>query len=176
VIDVIDRIRKRLGRGEKSLRIAYGRIFHEANTYSSVRTTFQDFARMHYVTGQDLAEAASLRGTELKSYMPHAELTGFVKAAQAAGNVTTIPLISALAVPGGPLTKECFDKLLQEMLKSLDAACPVDGVYLALHGSMEVKDLGQAPEAVILKQVRELVGPQVKIAVSYDLPGNLPAG
>lgn len=173
---MIDRIRQKLGRGDKPLRIAYGRIFHEANTYSPVLTTFEDFERMHYVTGRDLAEAASIRGIELKSYMPHAELTGFVKAAQAAGNVETIPLISALAVPGGPLTKECFEKLLQELLNALDTAGSVDGVYLALHGSMEVKDLGKAPESVILQRVRDVVGPKVKIAVSYDLHGNLSAG
>ena len=173
---MIDKFLQKLGRGDKPLRIAYGRIFHEANTHSPLLTTREDFERMHLLTGEELARATSLGGTELKSYMPHAELTGFVQAATAAGRVSTIPLISALAVPGGPLSRECFDGLLQDLLNALDAAGPVDGVYLALHGSMEVKGLGEAPEAVILRRVRALVGPSVKIAVSYDLHGNLSAG
>src|SRR6185295_9991528 len=51
-----------------------------------------------------------------------------------------------------------------------------DGLYLALHGSMEVRDLGEAPEAVILRRAREALGPDAKIAVSYDLHGNLSEG
>ena len=173
---MIKRIFDKLGRGDKPLRIAYGRIFHEANTYSPVLTTREDFERMHLLAGEDLARATTLGGTELKSFMPHAELTGFVQAAKAAGGVTTVPLISALAVPGGPLMKECFERLVNDLLRALEAAGPVDGVYLALHGSMEVKDLGEPPEAVILRRVRALVGPNVKIAVSYDLHANLSAG
>lgn len=173
---MMERLWKRLGRGDKPLRIAYGRIFHEANTYSPVLTTRDDFERMHLIRGHVLAQATTLGGTELKSFMPHAELTGFVQAAKAAGNVTTIPLISALAVPGGPLTPECFEGLVGDLLEALEAAGPVDGVYLALHGSMEVKDLGEPPEAVILRRVRQLVGPDVRMAVSYDLHANLSAG
>lgn len=173
---MIGKFWKNLGRGGRPLRIAYGRIFHEANTYSPLLVNRDDFERMHFMRAEALAEATSLRHTELKSFMPHAELTGFVQAANAAGNVTTVPLISALAVPGGPLTKECFEGLLQDLLDALQSAMPVDGVYLALHGSMEVKDLGEAPEGVILRRVRNIVGPDVKIAVSYDLHANLSAG
>jgi len=173
---MMGRLFDKLGRGDRPLRIAYGRIFHEANTYSPMLTMREDFERLHLLEGEALERATSLGGTELKSFMPHAELTGFVQAARAAGNVTTIPLISAFAVPGGPLERECFDGLLDDLLRALDTAGSVDGVYLALHGSMEVKDLGEAPEALILRRVRELVGPNVKIAVSYDLHGNLSAG
>jgi microcystin degradation protein MlrC len=173
---MIGRALENLGRGGRPLRIAYGRIFHEANTFSPVLTTREDFERMHYLEGDALAEAATLRGTELASFMPHAELTGFVQAARAAGDVTTVPLTSALAVPGGPLSRACFDWLLDGLLAKLRAAGPVDGVYLALHGSMEVRGLEGAPEAVVLRRVRDIVGDRVKIAVSYDLHANLSAG
>lgn len=88
----------------RPLRIAYGRIFHEANAYSPVLTTTEDFERMHRIAGAELERATTLRGTELKSFMPHAELTGFRQACRLAGGVTTIPLESSLAVPSGPLT------------------------------------------------------------------------
>lgn len=173
---IAERIKERLGRGGRPLRIAYGRIFHEANTYSPLLTTQEDFVRIHFLEGDALSKAATLRGTELAAFMPHAELTGFVQAARLAGDVTTVPLLSALAVPGGPLSRACFDWLVDGLVQKLRAAGPLDGVYLALHGSMEVKDLGEAPEAFILRRVRDVVGGSVKIAVSYDLHANLSAG
>ncbi len=170
------RIQTRLGRGGRPLRIGYGRIFHEANAYSPLSTTREDFERMHSLRGAELAEATTLSGSELAGYMRHAELTGFVQAARAAGDVTTVPLSSNLAVPGGPLTADCFEGLVSELCAQIRDALPLDGLYLALHGSMEVRDLGEAPEAVLLRRVRQLVGGDVKIAVSYDLHANLSAG
>lgn len=165
-----------LGRGGRPLRIAYGRIFHEANAHSPLLTEREDFERMHYMAGEELAQAASLRGSELAAFMPHAELTGFKQAARAAGGVHTVPLSSALAVPNGPLSPACFEWLLEGLLERIRAAGQLDGVYLALHGSMEVAELREAPEAVIIRRVRELVDSDVKIAVSYDLHANLTSG
>lgn len=166
----------KLGRGGRPLRVAYGRIFHEANAFSPCPTTMADFERMHDLEGEALEAATGLRGVELKSFMPHAELTGFRQAARLAGGVEAVPLRSSLAVPGGPLTLECFRGLSDGLLGRLERAGEVDGVYLALHGSMQVQGLGEAPEAQLLRRVRGLVGPRVKIAVSYDLHANLSAG
>ncbi|MSP24572.1 MAG: M81 family peptidase [Myxococcales bacterium] len=167
------RLFKALGRGGRPLRIGYGRIFHEACADSPVLTTEADFRRMHHLEGAKLAEAASLRGTELKSFFPHAELTGFVAAARAAGKVEAVPLASSLAIPGGPVTRECFEWLILGLVRRLEEAGPLDGVYLALHGSMQVVGLDEAPEAVILRRVREVVGPLVKLVASFDLHGNI---
>lgn len=164
-----------LGRGGKPLRIAYGRIFHEANAFSPVPTHPDDFRRMHHLVDGELAKAASLEGEELKGYMPHAELSGFVHAAKLAADVETVPLSSSLAVPGGPVTAECFEWLLQELLGRLQQAGQLDGVYLALHGSMEVQGLDESPEGLIIRRVRELLGPDAGIAVSFDLHANLAA-
>jgi microcystin degradation protein MlrC len=160
----------------RPLRIAYGRLFHEANAYSPARTTLEDFERMHLLEGDALERATRLRGVELKSFMPHAELTGFRQAARLAGDVTCIPLVSALAVPGGPLARASFDELVSRLLERITASLPLDGVYLALHGSMQVEGLTEAPEAHLLRRVRELCGPRIKIAVSYDLHANLSEG
>jgi len=167
--------REHLGAGGRPLRIAYARIFHEANAFSPVTTGEADFRRMHFLTGAELAKAASLDSSELEGYMPHAELSGFCEAAKLAGDVEAIPLSSALAVPGGPLTGECFAWLLDELLTRLRDAGAVDGVYLALHGSMEVQGLSASPEGIIIRKVRELVGPDVGLAVSFDLHANLAA-
>jgi len=166
----------KLGRGGRPLRIAYGRIFHEANAYSPLLTTREDFERMHYVAGDALARMTALGASEIPGYLAHAELTGFVQAARLAGGVTTVPLVSALAVPGGPLDRESFESIVDDLLGRLAAAGPVDGVYLALHGSMEVVGLDEAPEAFILRRTRALLGDGARIAVSYDLHANLSSG
>lgn len=165
-----------LGRGGRPLRIACGRIFHEANARSPLLTEREDFERMHHAEGDELQTMMTLGASELKDFMPHAELTGFQQAARVAGHVEVVPLRSSLAVPSGPLSEACFAWLLDGLLESLENAGPLDGVYLALHGSMQVDGLQRAPEAVILERVRQLVGDDVKIAVSYDLHANLSPG
>jgi microcystin degradation protein MlrC len=165
-----------LGRGGRPLRIGYGRIFHEGCADSPVPTTEEDFLRMHHLEGDELARACDLRGTELKSFFPHAELTGFVQAARAAGGVEAVPLSSSLAVPSGPVTRACFEWLLERLLARLTEVGPLDGIYLALHGSMDVIGLGESPEAVIVRRVREAVGPGPRIAASFDLHGNMTPG
>lgn len=165
-----------LGRGGRPLRIAYGRIFHEACAHSPITTGRDAFTGFHRLEGTALERATSLTGSELEGYLPAAELSGFRAAAKLAGDIESVPLASSLAVPSGPVEADVFRWLVDDMVDRLAYAGDVDGVYLALHGSMQVVDLPEAPEAVILRRVREVVGPDVKIAGSFDLHGNLSAG
>ncbi len=166
---------RRLGRGGRRLRIAYGRIFHEANAFSPLTTEREDFERFHLFEGRALAEITALSRFELKGYLRNAELSGFVLAAQLAGGVETVPLRSALTVPSGPLSRAAFDWLVDGLVERLTEAGPLDGLYLALHGSMRVRDLESAPEEVILARIRERA-PDLQVAVSLDLHANLSAG
>jgi microcystin degradation protein MlrC len=163
------------GRGGRPLRIGYGRIFHEANAFSPLLSTQADFERLHVLEGAALDRATGLLQPELLSFMPHAELTGFRQAARLAGEVTQVPLFSAMSVPGGPLARPCFDWLLDRLLAAIERAGHLDGVYLALHGSMQVDGLDEPPEGVILRRVRALLPPGARVAVSYDLHANLSA-
>jgi microcystin degradation protein MlrC len=135
-----------------------------------------DFERMHHLGGEALAAATTLRGVELKSFMPHGELTGFRQAARLAGNVKTVPLQSSFAVPGGPMVRADFEALVSGLSEMIRSDGRLDGVYLALHGSMQVEGLDEAPEAYIIRRAREALGPEPRIAVSYDLHANLSAG
>ncbi|MDW8250401.1 MAG: M81 family metallopeptidase, partial [Myxococcales bacterium] len=93
-----------------------------------------------------------------------------------AGGVEAVPLFSAMSVPGGPLSRSCFAWLLERLLSSIDRAGPLDGIYLALHGSMQVEGLHEPPEAVILREARARLSPSGRLAVSYDLHANLSHG
>lgn len=100
---------------------------------------------------------------------------GFVSMADDYGDMELVGLSSPLGVFGGSSrswnTEETFNHFLDLMIRDLRAALPVDGVYLALHGAMAVRNVPR-PEAEIARRFREVVGPDVPIAASFDLHGN----
>ncbi len=155
------------------IRIAYGRINHETNAFSPVDTSFEAFARAHLLEGEALAAACSRSGEEVAGYAKHAELSGFVRAVEErGGQVIGVPLVSAWAVPSGPLSEEAFETVTARMLDRLRRAGKVDGVYLALHGAMTTRH-DPHPEARLLEAVRREIGPDVPLAVSFDLHAQL---
>lgn len=166
---------KKLTKGGRPLRIAYARVFQEANAFSPMPTTQADFAAFHCMEGDELAAATARGGKELAGLTRNAELSGFCRVAQQAGDVEVVPVWSTFAISGGPVTRETFDWLVEGLVRRLRDAGPVDGIYLALHGSMQVEGLDEAPEGVLLSRVREVVGDGAAIAASYDLHANLAA-
>lgn len=132
------------------MRIAIGGIHTECSTYSPVLMQPEDF---RVFRGQDLLEAPYF------SFLP-------------APGVTLLPLLHARAVPGGPVAPATYDGFKAEFLERLRAALPLDGVYLAMHGAMNVAGRQDA-EGDWIAAVRAVVGPDVPIAASYDLHGNV---
>ncbi len=132
------------------MRIAIGGIRHESNTFSPLYTEYADFQRLY---GADaLADgAAGLAQNE-----------GFA----------LVPTMVAYAYPGGVVRAEAYRRLKDELLRGLEAALPVDGVYLDLHGAMHVEGIGDG-ETDLSQAVRDLVGSDVPISVSLDLHGNI---
>jgi|GEM_PF-15931 len=181
--DALRRFRPRARRpGARVLRIAYGRINQETNAFSPVLTTLDDFRETHFFEGDDLAEKCRYLGTEAPGFARNAELSGFVAGAIAAAEargveLELVPLLSAWAVPSGPLTRACFDELTARMAEKLREAGSLDGVYLALHGAMGVADLplpdSEGPESEILRRLREVIGSDVPVGVTLDLHGNV---
>jgi microcystin degradation protein MlrC len=100
---------------------------------------------------------------------------GFVRAAREYSDVELVGLESPAGVFGGSsaswTTEEAFEHFMAIMLEDLAEAMPVDGVYLALHGAMAVRNVPR-PEAEIARRFREIVGPDVPIVGSFDLHAN----
>ncbi len=100
---------------------------------------------------------------------------GFVERSREFGDVELVPLTSPVGVFGGSSrswnTRETFEHFLDAMLAELEEQLPVDGVFLALHGAMAVRDVPR-PEAEIARRFREVVGPDIPIAATLDLHGN----
>jgi microcystin degradation protein MlrC len=85
---------------------------------------------------------------------------------------TYVPILHARAVPGGPVAREAYEGFKAEILDGLRRDGPFDGIYLAMHGAMFVEGMEDA-EGDFIGAVRHLVGPEMPIAASYDLHGNL---
>ena len=111
------------------------------------------------------ADFRVLRGDALLD----AEYFSFLKAA---GNVSVAPLFHARAVPGGPVASQTYQSFKADFLKRLETSLPLDGLYLAMHGAMNVDGMDDA-EADWISAARAVVGPDCPIAVSYDLHGNV---
>lgn len=155
-------------------RIAFCRINQETHALSPVLTTLDDFERTHLLDADALLEATHPRRYEVQDLFRNVELSGFVKGVREAArdDVELVPLFSAWAAPGGPLSRACFEAFRARLLASLQEAGAIDGLYLSLHGAMNCEG-STDPEGELIRMCREQLGDDVKIAVSYDLHGNL---
>ncbi len=152
-------------------RIAFARIAQESNSLSPVATTIADFETAHYLEGQALLDAAT-RGPEVPGFFKRAELAGFISSVrERSGEIEPVPLLSAWASSGGPLSKECFEILEERIVAQLRAAGPVDGMYFCLHGAMGVRGIAD-PESRLLRAARSVIG-GAPLIVSHDLHGNV---
>lgn len=140
--------------------IAVGGLSHESNSFNPAQTTLADFGR-RALTAADLQEAAA----------GHDTLAGVIAGAREFG-LELYPTVSAAATPKGPVSTEAFEKLTAELLATIKAAPPLDGVILNLHGAMVAEKYPHA-DAEIVRRVREAVGPRLPIVVTHDFHANI---
>ena len=78
------------------------------------------------------------------------------------------------ADPAGLVARATYEELRDEILAQLQAALPVDGVVLGLHGAMVAQGYDD-PEGDLLARVRALVGPEVLVCAELDPHSHLTA-
>jgi len=149
---------------ESALRVAVIRYQHETCTFCpGGDTEVEDWTRIR----------APLEGEEV--LQAGAFVQGFVAQARDFGDVELLGITSPYTVFGGSSrswnSRESFEHFMGLIMDDLRSKMPVDGVYLALHGAMAVRDVPR-PEAEIARRVRELVGADVPIVGTFDLHGN----
>ncbi len=138
--------------GAQSAKHAAKRIFvaefsHETNTFHPLKTTAYSYDQI----GVDFP------------------LPGWKEA-----GLITLPGPVARPTSGGTIAESACREAMQRIMDSLQAAGPVDGVFLRLHGAMYAEGVGPA-ESVLVGELRRMVGPKVPIACTFDLHGNIPA-
>ena len=143
---------------ERNLRIALAGISHETNTYCRELTTAHDF---HQLRGERI----------LRTRGQQSDIGGAVSACERLG-LEPLPLLYAAAQPSGTIESATYAQFRDEILDGLRSAAPLDGVVLCLHGAGVVEDLEDL-EGDLAAAVRDAVGPDVPVAASFDLHGNV---
>ena len=93
------------------MRIGFGWILHETNTFSNVKTTLASFKEYHYLEGEAVMQA--WRG--VRSYVG-----GLIDEAESQG-IVLVPTFTAVAKPSGTITKECLETLRDTLVANLEA-------------------------------------------------------
>ena len=135
---------------------------HETNVLSNIKATLKSFEGNIYLIGGDIVRILENTHTPV----------GGALAALKKDNREVVPLLYAAANPCGESNAQCFYALLENLLGSLSATLPVDGVLLILHGAMTAESVPDC-EGIILKQVRKIVGNSVPIVVVLDFHANI---
>jgi microcystin degradation protein MlrC len=144
-----------------SRRILSAEINHETNTFSILPTTLPSYKSRRYYQGDEIKKA--MAGT-------HSEMGAHIDAAKRYGWNLVQP-ISAHATPAGKTTAEAWAVLSNAVIEACGQG-PFDGLLLALHGAMVTEDQDDA-EGDLLRRLRARIGPEVPIAMTLDLHGNV---
>jgi microcystin degradation protein MlrC len=139
-------------------------VSHETNTFSTVSTDRAQFEARHLHYGGEILE--TFRGTGTC-------LGGMIEAAARHG-ATLVPSVAAAASPAGRVTRDVYEHVKARVLADLRAAGRLDGVLLDLHGAMVPEGVDDG-EGDLIGAVRQVVGPDVPIAVTLDFHANLGA-
>lgn len=147
------------------MRIGFGGIYHETNTFSAMHTTIDLFKKDSYTEG----DATLQLHTGIRTYTG-----GLIDEAKALG-IELVSALSTLKTPSGIITKDCLETLrdaLVEKLKRLHDEQPLDGIALTLHGAGTAVGYHDI-EGEIIRSIRKTFGPSIPIGVVLDLHGNI---
>src|SRR5262249_21742105 len=125
-------------------------------------------------TRADFETTGVLRGAELVEKMAETnELGGFIRSLRAWPERPEIVGLVRLPVwPAGTVTRATFAWLCVGLVEALRRALPVDGVLLALHGSLVAEGTPDV-EGAVLDAYREVIGPKVPLVATLDLHANI---
>lgn len=115
------------------------------------------------------------KGQELLAYhrTVRNEIGGALSVLEDRPDIELIPTYGACFITsGGTLSSLAWHRIATEFIDEIQAAPPVDGVYLCMHGAMAAED-ELDPEGFLIEQIRQSLGDDVPIVVSLDLHGIL---
>jgi microcystin degradation protein MlrC len=150
-------------------RIAVGGFQHETNTFAPQRATWNDFDRADawpgYVRGPALF--AAVAGYNIP-------IAGAVETLRGLGH-QLVPLSWCSAPPSSYVDEDAYERVVAGLLEDLaaaQAAGPLDGLYLDLHGAMVAAHFEDG-EGELLRRIRALLGAALPIVASLDFHTNM---
>jgi microcystin degradation protein MlrC len=134
-------------------RIAIAGLAIESSTFSPALTHEEAF---HAKVGDDIFSSYEFLATDSIDYK----------------RAKWFPILIGRALPGGVVTREAYESLMNKMLEGLKKNLPYDGLFFDIHGAMSVVGLDD-PEGDMIVRIREVVGKETIISTSMDLHGNV---
>ena len=110
------------------MRVLVGGLHHESDTFNPIITNSCD--------------VRVIRGEELIETKREDSITGIIETLLSS-NIEVVPTLIARAVPNGEWDPLLYKTLKEEILETARKE-KLDGICLALHGSMRIKDIGEA--------------------------------
>ena len=145
-----------------SIRIALLGIYHESNTFLDKPTTLSDFKNGHWLTGGDIR----------KEYQDaFHEIGGMIEVLDQEA-MEVLPIMYAEATPGGIISSEAYETLLQKMMEELEKSLPVDGCLVVPHGAAVSEDFPDM-DGHWLSLLRNKVGKEIPIIGTIDPHANV---
>ena len=138
------------------MRLFMATLSTETNTFSNMPTAMSGFQAYFLRHGTATQEPPNLMTEALHLWRERAEAYGW--------DVTES--LAAIAEPAGRTTKDCYEKLVQEILADLENAGGADVILLQLHGAMVAEGIDDC-EGDVLRRVRRIC-PNATIGVSLD--------
>jgi len=145
------------------MRVATLGFHHESNTFAPVPASLDQFL----ASGPDVGDELIAKYAESQ-----ATLAGYIEAAAADAEVELVPLVFFDLNPMGTITADALDTIIARLLTALDDDGPWDAVLLALHGAAASEEHRDA-DGEVLERVRQLVGHDVRIGVTFDMHANV---
>ena len=82
------------------------------------------------------------------------------------------PTMRARALPGGVVTKESYELMVNDIIERTKKTLPLDGLFFDIHGAMNVEGMDD-PEGDFIERIREVIGSRTLISTSMDSHGNV---
>ncbi|MGL5231365.1 MAG: M81 family metallopeptidase, partial [Cetobacterium sp.] len=137
-------------------RVLVGSMHHESNSFNPIITDEKDFSIRY---GED-SLVFETKNNALRGIVDTLKENGY----------DVVPTLSARAVPNGEVSYELYSRLKKEFIEralEADKIKKLDGINLALHGSMRVVGLGEA-EGDLLEELRKHFK-DIPIVVALDM-------
>ena len=83
-----------------------------------------------------------------------------------------IPSIYANALPSATVERHIYEFYMEQILDTVRVNPDTDGIYIYVHGSMEVDEIGSG-ELQLVKEIRKIVSRDCLIAFTMDLHANI---
>ena len=143
------------------MRLFYAALALEANTFLPLPTSYQAFVeKLYFKPGQHPERSG--------------HQTGAIATVRARASSEGFELIEGscyAAQPGGPASRDAYERMRDEILGQLKAALPVDGAVFNLHGAMVAHGYDDC-EGDLLARARALA-PNAVIGAELDLHAHL---